>query len=113
MSDTVAQTDAHLARMFTVSGPALPPGATPPCTESPDDWFPPAGTNNLTAHLAIHACRGCLFRVECFTWAADPANGVRDGIWGGFSFARNSPDEKFIDAYRAAVWPTTPKENAA
>ena len=112
MSDTVAQTDAHLARMFTVSGPALPPGATPPCTESPDDWFPPAGTNNLNTHLAIHACRGCPFRVECFTWAADPANGVRHGIWGGFSFGRYSPDLEFINAYRDAVW-TTPKENAA
>ena len=106
-------TNDHL-RIF--DRPDLPSGAWTPCREDPDAWFPRPNGDYLRAKWAAKQCATrCPFRYECFVFAADPAAGVRHGIWGGFGFGRNSPDRPFIDAYRAAVWPAQPatKETAA
>ena len=109
MSD---QNAAHLARLATIDGPPLPLDARVPCRHEPDMWFPDKGGSHKPTELAKETCRRCPWRVDCFTWAADPDNQVSHGIWGGFSFGRFSPDEDFITAYRAAVWPQPqPKEN--
>jgi hypothetical protein len=101
----------HLA-IFT--NPQLPTGAWTPCREEPDAWFPQPRTDYLAGKWAARQCASrCPFRFECFTFAADPRNGVRHGIWGGLNFGRNSPDRPFINAYRAAVWPTTTKQEDA
>ena len=109
---TTNQTDAHFARLVTIDGPPLPPDARPACTEQPDLFFAEAGGGgDYTAPRRAKAlCHACPWRVDCFTWAADPANQVRDGVWGGVSFSRASPDEQFIKDYRRTHHP---KETAA
>lgn len=105
-------------RLTLPTGPELPYGARPACTDNPDDWFPEVGGTEYAALNAIRECRACEFRMECFAFAADPDNGVRHGIWGGIRFGRYSPDAKFVADYRRAVWNWPPdhtqhKETAA
>ena len=109
MSD---QSAAHLARLATIDSPPLPLGARPACTREPRTFFPELGRGgDYTAPRRAKAlCHACPWRVECFTWAADPANQVRHGIWGGYSFARGSNDAAYIAEYQATHHP---KETAA
>ena len=113
---TPNQTLTSLARLATIDGPPLPPDADPPCRAKPELFFTADGPGgDYTAPRRAKAlCNACPWRVECFTWAANPANQVSDGVWGGVSFGRQSPDADFIADYRNAVWPDTPtKETAA
>jgi hypothetical protein len=104
---TPNQTMTALAALAAIDGPPLPVGARPACVEQPDTFFPRIGKGgDYTAPRRAKAlCHTCPWRAECFAWAADPANQVKHGIWGGYSFSRGSNDETHIAEYRATHHP--------